>query len=64
MVKQCNGGAKRYGALDSIHALHSNLRGNCVPEVMWNGDAMEYDAFLEERRKLMAAKMKAYFQTL
>lgn len=64
MDKQCNGGAKRYGALDNVDALHSNLRANCVPEAMWNGHTMDYDAFLEERRKLMAAKMKAYFQAL
>ena len=31
---------------------------------MLNGGAVDYDAFLEQRRQLMAAKMQNYFKTL
>ena len=31
---------------------------------MLNGRALDYDACLEQRHKLMAAKMQTYFQTL
>ena len=64
VFKQCNGGPKKYGAIVDIDGLHANLRANCIPEAMWAGGAMDYDAFLEERRKLMAARIKTYFQTL
>jgi hypothetical protein len=37
---------------------------NCIPESMLNGAAPDYDAFLEQRRKLMAEKMQTYFKTL
>ena len=30
---------------------------------MLNGGALDYDAFLEQRRKLMATKIQTYFQT-
>jgi hypothetical protein len=35
-----------------------------IPESSLFPDAPDYDTFLEERRKLMAAKIKVYFQTL
>lgn len=37
---------------------------NCIPSGMVDSTVPDYDAFLEQRRKLMAAKIKAYFKTL
>jgi len=31
---------------------------------MLNGGALDYDSFLEQRRKLMAAKIQTYFKSL
>ena len=42
----------------------ANLRTNCIPERLLDGEIMEYEAFLVERRKLMALKMKTWFETL
>jgi hypothetical protein len=33
-------------------------------EAMMNCGALDYDAFLEQRRKLIAAKMQNYFKSL
>jgi hypothetical protein len=44
--------------------MKQNLAMNCIPEDMLNGGALDYDTFLEQRRKLMAAKMQTYFRAL
>jgi len=40
--------------------LQLNLRQNCIPTDSYDN----YDAFLVERRKLMSARIKHYFNTL
>jgi hypothetical protein len=42
----------------------TNLRMNCLPESLLDGEVPDYDAFLEERRKLMALKIKDWFEGL
>lgn len=64
LVEQCRGGKTKYGGITDLEELKINLRMNCIPEAILNGDIGDYDAFLEQRRRLMAAKIKAYFQTL
>ena len=44
--------------------MKSNLRANCLPESMLDGVVPDYDAFLEERRKLMAQKIQHWFEAL
>lgn len=63
LLNQCNGGKKRYGGIINLHELKANLSENCIPESSLSPDGPDYDTFLEERRTLMAAKMKIYFQT-
>jgi len=63
LVQQCQGGPKKYGGITDIEELKSNLRAHCIPIQMLEG-AMEYNHFLEERRKLMAKKLKEYFLLL
>lgn len=64
LVEQCRGGKAKYGGITDLEELKINLRMNSIPEAMLNGDVGDYDAFLEQRRRLMAAKIKLYFQTL
>jgi hypothetical protein len=64
LAEQCNGGTKKYGGLTDRDDLRANLRANCVPEVMLEGLIPDYDEFLEERRGLMALKIKTWFEAL
>ena len=64
LAEQCNGGPKKYGGITSLDEMKQNLAMNCIPEAMLNGGVLDYDTFLEQRRKLMAAKMQTYFKAL
>jgi hypothetical protein len=64
LVRQCQGGKRKYGGIIDLDRLKENLREHCVPEGVFSDLAENYDGFLEERRKLMAAKIKAYFARL
>lgn len=59
-----NGGKKKYGGITDPDELKENLRAHCIPEAIFGELAEDYDGFLEERRKLMAAKIKQYFAKL
>jgi len=61
---QCDGGAKKYGGITSMDDLKENLAEHCIPEGILGPLANECDAFLAERRKLMAVKIKSYFNVL
>ena len=37
---------------------------HCLPESLIDGGNLDYDEFLEERRRLMALKIKAWFEAL
>lgn len=63
LVDQCQGGPKKYGGITDLDELKANLIMNCIPDAMLLG-GVDYDVFLAERRKLMAAKVKRYFNTL
>jgi len=41
-----------------------NLRMHCLPESLLDGDIPPYDDLLEVRRKLMALKIKQWFEAL
>jgi hypothetical protein len=61
---QCSGGTKKYGGIDSLDQMRANLRANCIPERLLEGDIPTFDAYLEERRQLMAEKIRQYFAKL
>ena len=44
--------------------MRANLSASCVPESLLDGEIPKYDDFLEQRRTLMAQKIKTWFQTL
>ncbi len=64
LTEQCNGGAKKYGGITDKDELVANLQTNCIPEAMLQGEVLDYETFLGERRKLMALKMKEWFEVL
>jgi len=64
LAEQCAGGKKKYGGITDATELHANLRMSCLPEALLDGGIPAYDDFLEERRKLMAQKIKSWFEAL
>jgi hypothetical protein len=64
LADQCSGGKKKYGGITDISAMKDNFRMNCIPSRMLEGNVPPYDEFLEERRKLMATKLRDYFSKL
>lgn len=64
VIQQTKGGQKRYGNITDFDMLRENLRGHCIPEGIENMTLTDYPKFLAERRKLMAQKMKIYFNSL
>lgn len=64
LVEQCQGGKRRYGGITDLAELKVNLAENCIPESMLSDAVPDYDAFLEERRQLMAERIKVYFKML
>ncbi len=62
--EQCQGGKKRYGGITDADELLENLTQHCIPAETFDGLAEDYGRFLDERRKLMAAKMERYYAKL
>ena len=64
LASQCNGGPKKYGGITDRAEMCDNLRMSCLPESLIDGVILAYDDFLEQRRKLMALKIKSWFEAL
>jgi len=64
IIEQCDGGKKKFGGITDITELRANFVENCIPQSMMSANVPDYDSFLDERRELMASKLKAYFQAL
>lgn len=62
--KQVSGGPKRYGGIVDEEELRTNLVDNCIPLEILDGTLTTYNDFLENRRKLMAMKIKTWFEVL
>ncbi len=61
---QCEGGKLKYGGISDFAMLNKNLEVNCVPPGAIAMDAEQYEEFLEARRKLMAARVRTYYESL
>lgn len=61
---QTHGGEVKYGGITNEEDLIHNLESHCIPLEVFNSMADDYERFLEERRKLMALKIKDYFYSL
>lgn len=64
LAEQCSGGPRKYGGITDFADLRENLRQHCIPEGVFGELAADYQGFLEERRRLMAAKIEEYFARL
>ena len=64
LADQCNGGPKLYGSITDTDDMRANLRLNCIPVSMLGGDVPSYPEFLKERRRLMAARLRTWFNSL
>jgi hypothetical protein len=62
--EQVNGGPKRYGGITDPEELKANLVMNCLPTSLLDGEPLDYDAFLVERRRLMADKIRQWVEVL
>lgn len=55
---------KPIGSINDIDLLESNMTMNCIPKDIFNMDSESYYRFLQERRTLMAHKIKEYYYNL
>ena len=62
--EQCETKKKKCGEIVEIEDLKYNLKVNCIPLCVVNMTYENYESFLEERRKLMAEKIKIYYYSL
>ena len=62
--EQVDGGERRYGGITDEMALRENLAENCLPASLLDEKQPDYDTFLAERRRLMALKIKQWFEVL
>lgn len=62
--EQCSGGPLKYGAIADTNTLKANLAANCVPETIIDMGVEQFDDFLRQRRELMAAKIRSYYEGL
>lgn len=64
IAEQVNGGPKRYGGITDPAILRQNFEENCLPISLINGQVPDYETFLAERRRLMALRIKRWFEVL
>ena len=64
ITDQVNGGPKHYGGIVDQKRLRENFHQNCIPESMVDGDVPEYANFLNQRRELMAQRIRKWFEVL
>ena len=61
LLEQCERGQPKYGAITDADSLRSNLTQHCIPQGTETMTLKAYDDFLQERRRLMAAKIKDFY---
>ncbi|SET00477.1 GmrSD restriction endonuclease domain-containing protein [Anaerobranca gottschalkii] len=50
--------------IENLEELKENMKENCIPESIFEMEVGDYEQFLNERRKLMAQKIKKYYFSL
>lgn len=63
-LTQCYSGNITTGTISDRNLFLANLEANCIPADIVNMTFDDYDEFLIERRKMMAKKIKKYYQSL
>ncbi len=64
ILKQCKTKSVQIGNITDENELMMNLAENAIPGEVINMDVDNYDGFLVERRKLMAAMIEKYYKSL
>lgn len=64
VINQIKAGDNHYSGITTIDKLHQNLQSNSVPINLLEMNIESYEQFLEERRKLMADKIRKYYKSL
>lgn len=64
LLEQCDTGVCQYGGITDLAVLEQNLRDNDIPESIFDLEIEQYHDFLEERRKLIAQRLKGYYWSL
>ncbi len=63
--EQCQGGPVCYGGITNAEQMRANFAAHCIPEGMERVTTVDaYDQFLEDRRKLMAGRIRDYYEAL
>ena len=62
--EQCLNGQCCIGTILNEYDLMNNLKINCIPEGIYTMQAGDYETFLQERRKMMAKKIKNYYYSI
>ena len=62
LIEQCQNGQPVYGAITDSEYIRDNFAMHCIPDQMENKNIDHYDDFLLERRRLMALKIRDYYQ--
>lgn len=63
-LEQCDTGKTKIGTIFDKDLLMENLDVNCIPRNIVSMTAKDYQEFLLERRKLMAKKIRKYYERL
>lgn len=64
-LEQCRGEVQvKCGSIFDEAQLRSNLEANCIPASVFEMDKDDYQSFLEQRRLLMAQKIRRYYESL
>jgi hypothetical protein len=64
LAGQCRGEKKKYGGITDEKEMRENLRVHSLPESLLDGEIPDFDEFLNQRRKLMAQRIRTYFESL
>lgn len=64
IFNQCETKKLKYGNITDKAVLLENLKVNCIPEDIVNMNVDHYEDFLLQRRKLMASKIRKYYESL
>lgn len=63
-VDACRTGVSLYGYITDVDILYKNMEDNCIPAEIVSMDYTNYDNFLISRRRMMARKIRLYYEHL
>lgn len=63
-LEQCKTKEAKCGSIIDEEQLRQNLATNCIPENIFDMSHEDYGEFLEQRRLLMAKKIRMFYQSL